>query len=413
MRNTLSLSFAVFLVTSLAFGQAGPGVSKPLHKSKDFTFGTGGKIPASSVDQITLFRLRDPKNKTWIDRPGLWTAVLTVRGLPANLGGKGSTDSLIGKFDAVTHTFTATSQAAALNIGGNDSSIQLDPTGMYAVLDRDDAFYFASRTSTSKPFGKPVPIQGRIGSFIKTFETPALGYVGGKLKLFWGENGIFMADLDISNLSKPKVAAQSTWVKITAPKQNVSIPVPITGPDGDTEGMIVTYYPGGFNADIAFMEDLDPKTNLHTVIDTKLYLDTGAIMGGLILTANRNSPLVVEQVEASWLLGDVEQVGGTLDLIAGTPKKGKGAVLTAVFASLSTIKAAPIAGFFGNLGIAPAGIFPLVNLLHADASETAQVSVPIPNLPGLKGLKLPIQGVSIDSILNTRGFTNTAWIVLK
>ena len=413
MRNLLSFSLTASLLCSLAMAQAGPGVSKPLHKSTDLTFGTGGKIPAVAGDEVTLFRMRDPKNKSWIDRPGLWTAVLTVRGLPAKWGGKGSTDSLIGKYNSQTHTFTATTYAAKLNIAGNDSSIQLDPTGLYAVLDRDDAFYFASRSKTSVAFGAPVPIQGRIGSFIKSFEAPALGWVGGKLKLFWGESGVFMADLDISNLAKPKVAAQSTWVRITAAKQNASIPVPITGPDGDTEGLIFTNYPGGFNADVAFMEDLDPKTPTHTVIDTKLYLDSGTIMGGLILTANRNSPLVVQQVEASWLLGDVEKVGGTLDLMAGTPKKGKNAVLTAIFASLSTIKAAPIAGFFGNLGIAPAGIFPLVTLLHVDASETAQLSVPIPNLPGLKGLRLPIQGVSIDSIKNTRAFTNTAWIILK
>jgi hypothetical protein len=413
MRNRFSLSLATLLLTSVALGQAGPGVSKPLHKSPDLTSGPGGKIPASAVDEITLFRMRDPKNKTWIDRPGIWTAVLTVRGLPTKWGGKGSTDSFLGKFDSQNHTFTPSTHAAKLNIFGNDSSFQLDPTGLYAVIDRDDAFYFASRTATNTAFGTPVPIQGRIGSFIKSFEAPALGWVGGKLKLFWGESGIFMADLDITNLAKPKVSPKTTWVKLTGPKQNVSIPVPITGPDGDTEGMIVTYFPGGFNADIAFMEDLNPQTNLHTVIDNKLYLDTGAIMGGLILTANRNSTTVVQQVEASWLLGDVEKVGGTLDLMAGTPKKGKGAVLTAVFASFSTIKAAPITGFFGALGIAPAGIFPLVNLLHVDASEMAQISVPIPNLPGLKGLKLPIQGVSIDSILNTRAFTNTAWIILQ
>ncbi len=413
MRFLLSLSSVICLVCSFLPAQAGPGVSKPLHKSPYLTFGTGGKLPAAAVDQITLFRLRDPKNKGWIDRPGLWTATLTVRGLAAKWGGKGSTDSLIGKYDSTTGIFTPSAQAAKLNIVGNDSSLQLDPTGLYAVIDRDDAFYFASRKSPTQAFGNPVVIQGRIGSFIKSFEAPALGWVGGKLKLFWGESGIFMADLDISNPAKPKIASKSSWVRITAAKQNASLPVPITGPDGDTEGMVFTNYPGGFNADIAFMEDLDPKTMTHTVIDTKLYLDTGAIMGGLILTANRNSPTVVEQVEASWLLGDVEKVGGTLDLLAGTPKKGKNVVLTTVFASLSTIKASPITGFFGNLGIAPAGIFPLVNLLHPNASEMAQVSVPIPNLPGLKGVRLPIQGVSIDAVAKTRAFTNTAWIVLK
>ena len=94
----------------------------------------------------------------------------------------------------------------------------MDPTGHYLVLDREEAFYFSSRTKTHLAFQLSVPIAGRVSTpSKKDFFFPSLGWVEGKLKLFWIEpgKGLWMTDLDLSNPKKPKIPSRAAWVRLT------------------------------------------------------------------------------------------------------------------------------------------------------------------------------------------------------
>ncbi|HHI80202.1 MAG TPA: hypothetical protein ENK02_09480 [Planctomycetes bacterium] len=360
-----------------------------------------------------------------MDPPGVWTAVLSVKGLSPRWGGKGGKDQVIGKYDANKQRFTPSLQALALNRVKDDDLLQMDPTGHYLVLDREEAFYFSSRTKTHLAFQLPVPIAGRVSTpSKKDFFFPSLGWVEGKLKLFWIEpgKGLWMTDLDLSNPKKPKIPSRTAWVRLTGPgNRSLAFALPVTGPDGDVEGFFMrddTKSPW-YENDVVFLEDLNPATpvlSMRVKPKPGIHFDPEGLKGGFFLGANlscRKGPSCGQlQLGTSWLLGDVESVGGNLDLFAGIARE-KGLGVMSVFGSLALTKGIRVPGFFGKFGLSFSPLIPLKFLWFLDASGTAQASLSVPNLSHLKGLRIPIQGLSFLRNQASFTFTNTAWLVLK
>jgi len=393
--------------------QAAPGVITTVHQNPILTFGTGGNVPAGNCNHITTIRVRDSSLTRFVDRPGVWTIAITAQALDAKYGGKNQTDALLGTYDRVAKKYTPNNLAAALNTSGEDSYFAIDPTGMYAIVDRNDGFYLSKRASLTQPFPAPAKIQGMTASFVKVYAEGALGYQGGKLQLIWQEGPIYMAALDTTNMSAPRVAPSSTWRPLTAQQTAVQSPVPIHGPDGDVEGLWLELLPGGFNADGAWVNDLDPTTPPLPVLDVAGYIDGGGVAGSELMGTDRSNAKGPIQVEAAWLLGDEEVIGGTADIFGVAKKAGFNPVTTVVLFAANPIKPIPIPGIGGEFALDLLTMQTLGVLAHTDASEMGSMSFPIPNQKIFSGLNLALQGLSIDTVQKTLVFTNTAWLRIQ
>ncbi len=401
----LSIAVAVILSVGLASAQIGPGITKKNHANPGLTFGRNGNIPMMALAGSFAF------NRLPGDPPGTWTVTLAGSGLAAAWGGKGAVDCLLGRYTRATQKFTPTKLAAALNTTVDDDTFMIDGrTGRYAILERNTGFYFAHRPSVRSPFSTPVLVRGLVVGFFKDFGEPSLGWVGGKLKIFFSKGPIYMADLDITNLAKPTVPPKSKWVAIST--NTVEGAVPITGPDGDVEGFVVLEKPGGGDIDLGFMADFDPKTPTYTVFNTMSFVDGGAVAGSRFIASDRTKPAAAQQTIGAWLLGDTESIGGQVEIF-GAMSRGANSSLTVVFFAAAPGAPIPLGGIDGAFALNLPTTSVLGNLVHADASDRGVLKFRLPRNPAFRGIRLALQGLSIDPGTPARAFTNTAWLTIR
>ncbi|PIE24132.1 MAG: hypothetical protein CSA62_04840 [Planctomycetota bacterium] len=403
-RLSLSLACACILSAS-ASAQVAPGTITKSAPSTVFTYGSGGQIPGTGTGQIAHFRL--PHNPL-----GTWTTCITVTsGLPSSNGGSGGYDLLMGVYDRVKGKFTPNLLAANLNSAGNDFGLMLDPKGMYAIFDRATGVYLASRKNLIAKFNAPVQVAG----ITQTYVDPALGYVGGKLKIFYTLNkNIVMQDLDLSTPSAPKVSGTPSIIVQSGATNTANSATPITGPDGDVEGLWFANLVGRDN-DMCWKASLDPKDPFTVVVDTTTWINNGGVAGGLLTHAGPTNPKnAMYELKAAWLLGDVVSPGGTADVFGAFPRKNNLPGITAVFLSAGLLKTpvavAPFTGLFG-LDLKTFGY--LSTMTHSDASDRAKMALPIPNNPSMKGVVVHLQGLSIDPTGKAYTLTNTGKITVK
>ncbi len=401
MRIFTSTLTATVALTSLLAAQAGPGQITASAVSKTLTYGTGGQIPGAWVQQISHNRLPG-------DAAGTWTTCVTTTSLPTTNGGKGNLDLLMGSFNAVTGKFTPNLYAAALNTTGVDFGLMLDPTGLFAVYDQASGVYFSSRKSLTAAFSAPVKVSGITGTYVD----PALGRVGGKLKIFYAvSNTIVMQDLDITSLTAPKVSGQATTVVTPIFSGTPNSPTPITGPDGDVEGLWYAELVGSDN-DMMWAGDLDSKTPGIRVVDTTTWINNGGVMGGRLTHAGPSAAGVYE-LGVAWLLGDVTAIGGKADIFGAFAKTANGVGITAIFLAAKEAKALSFPGFKGSFALDLTSFSPLGAMTHVDNSDRGALQIVIPNDNSLKGIVVALQGLSIDTKAQTYTFTNTTFLKLQ
>lgn len=417
-----------FLLVPASFlpAQTPPGLLRGLHRSKVFDGALSGFSQiARAVWQISFERLPG-------DAAGAWTCCMSVVGLPSSLGGQKGIDVVMGTYDQVKGTFVPNLYAAALNrpaamTYSMDFALMLEPRlGRYAVLDHiQSAPVLATRTLFNKPFGAPRMITGVKGiSYGPSYfgSDPALGYVGGKLKLFYsatisGKHGVWMDDLDPS---KPSVSGNPVLVCLpTVASGLLSSITPVTGPDGDVEGLYLADAPSstGADSDMVFADDLDPATPFVKLIDTPGWLNNGGITGGRFHFADDAAPInqAVKQADGAWMLGDVEAPGGTADLFGAAFNDAPGKPLVTIVWLGVGFAPQPIQlpGFFGSFGLDLRGpVLPIGTMSHLDASQTARLSFPLPNDTRLRG-SYALQGLSIQPATGQNVFTNTFRLVVR
>jgi len=390
----------------------GPAASPVFNKTKLSALGT-------AIPQISFWKLPG-------DSAGVWTACLAVWNLTSGYGGNGTTNGLVmGKYDQVKQTFTVSANANSLNSTIDEFGLMLEPVlGRYAVFDRFQSRFrghlgvFFSWRAPTKAFSTPVQVQGLVINY--SFADPSLGYVGGKLKLFFNANynnvqGIYMQDLDVSNLQQPKVTGTAVLVAKSNRGGDMHSSMPIAGPDGDVEGLWLGDVSGN-DSDMYFANDLDPTTPNHLVIDSSSWLNNGGIAGGMLHWADTATPYyeAIKDAEAAWLLGDDEALGGTADVFGAVVNKSLPAPnTTVVFVSSTPAAGVSIPGFNGQFGLNLGAMFLLGVMQHKDADEMAKMSFPIPTDPKLKGARLALQGLSIDPVKSLFTFTNTAWLTIR
>lgn len=392
----LTLS-AVVLAGSLCAQGAGPGVIIKTRVSKAFTYanmtGTG-----TNISQISLVKMLN-------DPAGTWTACVTMANLATKFGGTGGRGVLMGKWDSAKDTFTPTLTANSFNAASTPFGLMVEPwRGLIAVTDLPTQV--ATRSIFTQPFGKPIPIVGLAGG-----TDPAVGYVGGKLKLFWldsvgSQQGIVMQDFDATTgMRSGTPVLVSNNIGGTAHS-----PTPILGSDGEVEGLWLADLAGS-DSDMYFANDLDPKTPIFRVEDNTGWSNNGGIAGGTLFWAGApNGGTGASETAVAWLLGDVEKVGGKIDMTAAVSATIPPAAITATFVSDKVIAPLQIPGIGGALGLNPAVLQPLGNIVHTTPTQRGTLSFQLPNDPTLKGVHAPIQGVSI--VLGKLTFTNTAWLTI-
>ncbi len=403
--TNISILAAVLLVSSASAQLgAGPGViTKPrLNKAFDVK-----KLSAVGTDirQISLWHLPG-------DRPGRWTAGLTMSKLSTAFGGNGTNVGVVmGVYDRTAQTFTPSKLAKNLSSPGDDFGLMIEPTrGLLAVLDHPSGPVLATRTRVTAPFGAPKRIQGFTASFVD----PALGFIGGQLHIFYvvstgNAPGLYMTRLDEKT---PKLVGTPVRVGKTVLTQGLFTgtthsPTPIVGADGDIEGLWNADSVGN-DSDMYFSEDLDPTTPHHLVANTSRWANNGGVAGGeLHFAESGNYAAGTLSAGVAWLLGDIEKPGGTVDItgaVAGAPT-----ALTLVFLSDRTAKPFAIPGFGGKFGLNLAAFSVLGSFQHTSMTQRGSLSFKMPI--GISKIRVPIQGLSIVGTQLT--FTNTARIVIN
>jgi len=425
LRLLAAATLVAVALSPTAPAQAPPGLTVPPAPSTVFdiaspTFKSMGSL--FSIGQVSFRKLSN-------DAPGDYTTCLTLD--PPSSTGPRTWDVAIGSFDLKTRVFTPTTLAAALNSDDHDYGLSLEPgLGRYAVFDRISlsaqplGVFFSHRASASQPFAAPVRVSGLQGTGLYAY--PALGYVGGRLRLFYaallgGQQGIYMSELDVSDPMTPKVAGTPELVVRPVAGGAVHSPFPMVGPDGDVEGLMHgETAAGGADSDPYLSNDLDPATPQVRMIDSAGWMAGGSFAGGYLAAADdaNSTPAGpwarTTDAEGAWLCGDVEPLGGTLDVFGGaTDLGGGGQVLTFVVVDF-TLQAVPIPipsihGVYA-LGVNPLTLLPA--MVH-DQDGIGTLSLRVPNNTKLRGRRFPIQGLAFQPSTGAATFTNSAWLKIR
>lgn len=403
MRSTsVLLSFALLSPAVMAQG-AGPGVIKAYRDSAAFTLANLTAV-GTSITQIQMARLP-------INAPGTWTVALTMGRVTTAYGGNGvKSGAVMGIYDQASDKFTPNTLANAINKASTTFfGLSIEPfRGLVAVMDSPPRV--STRAVFTQPFGAPKALTN-----LTSAPDPAVGIVGGKLKIFYfgviGANqGLVMQDLDPT---VPKVNGSPVMIAYT-PRSGgrAHSPTPILGSDGEVEGLLFAENIAQGGSDMYFANDLDPATPNLLVNDSTSWQNNGGVAGGQFFWADSSGYSTAAKVhDVAWMLGDDEIVGGKVDITAAIAAAIPPPAVTIVLGSDKTIAPVQIPGIGGELGINPGIVFVLGMAAHVDKTQRGVLSFQLPNDPKLKGVRVALQGVSAYAGKNT--FTNTAWLTVK
>jgi hypothetical protein len=403
---------AALLVPGLALAQgAGPGFSRVPEPSW-VIISSFNAVPGKDIRQVAHWRLSN-------DLPGTWTTAVTAAGLPPYFGGDNtSLDVLIGTYDPRPGQayFTPTLEAKPLNTTADEQNLMLDPSGLVAIFERTDTtgygVYLATRTQVGQPFGNVRKVSG-FGTLVGV--NPSLGPVGGALRCFYTDRkSIWMSGIDVAN-----AALTGSPVEVSRPVQPGSkpfAPTPLVGADGEVEGLFLAEEVSTADSDLVWANDLDPLTSAIVCVQRPDWTNHGGPAGGYLTFAHNILPRWhVMHSETAWLAGDVEPPGGNADLLLAGVNQSQPLVplLSAVFLSVQPSIQIPIRGYNGVFALDLASVVFIGAAVHPDWSGVGTLSFPIPNDPGLRGLRVAAQGIVIDTVKKANTFTNTAWLRIQ
>lgn len=396
-----------------------PGLSSPFARSTAFDITRPPFAGCGNNLQQIAFQVL-PCNA-----PDEFTVTMSVGNLCATYNGSGAAIGLVeGTYNVTTGVVTLNTNANAIQTPGSQHfNLQLEPgTGRYCVFDRFTAgfayqgIFFASRAACGMPFGASVQVANVTSAFASGAD-PSLGYLGGRLKLFYsatigGVTSIYVDDLDVTNPAAPRAAGSPVLVRASTRGGNPNSPTVITGPDGDVEGLWHADQLGNGN-DLLFAASLDPTQPTQMTYQNASWKNNGGLAGGRLMCSDGTFAYTqIGEARGAWLVGDEEAPGGTADIFGGAYATTAGATVTVVIMSNSVGPTLNIPGIFGGFALNPAFI-PILGAMVHDQRQLASMTVPIPNAPGLSGARVPIQGLAVDLVANAFTFTNNAWIRVR
>ena len=317
----------------------------------------------------------------------------------------------MGTFNPFTNSFSANDEAKHLNSTRDDLHLTIDPTGLWAIFERNDGVYVASRAKTATKFAAPRKVSG-FGTLRDVH--PSLGPVSGKMRCFYTDKTkILMQEIDLANAKL--LGAAVIVSKALQTNAKPFAPTPVVGADGDVEGLWLSEEVTAKDSDMLWAADLDPNTPPAMVIQRKDWTNNGGVAGGFLSFAHDILPRWhIMHSESAWMLGDVEKIGGTADLtIAGVNFSMPTPLVSAIFFSLALKPGIKIAGIGGKLGLDLATLGVLGTVTHKDLWGVTNFSFRIPNVTGLKGLKLALQSLVINTVKSSLTFSSTATLSIK
>ncbi|MBI5852680.1 MAG: hypothetical protein HZB39_16835 [Planctomycetes bacterium] len=359
-------------------------------------------VPGSSVQQVNMIHVPG-------DLPNVFLCSVTVTLLPAANGGRGGTDVLLGRYDVLANTFTASNDAAAMNTTGTEFGLMLHPSGLYAVVDRlPGPPQLASRPNLTSPFTmvgpvSPIPSQSYYDPALANYRgVPHLIHVLGQ--------DIAMTPISLTTgaLTGPSVVIVNAAVGGMA-----NSPTPVVDSTGELIGLSHHEVVASDNDHYNSM-DLDPLTPAILFLDTTTWINNGGFIGGSFFDAEYTpSPYHVLRVDSYWCTGGRAPVGGTMEIRAFTPPTNSGNIyITYLLVGASFLATPiPVPGVNGNLGLGSIIVgFQLPQ--HDNRNGEAMIALGVPLDPTLSGLALPLQGVTVDVIASTISFGNTAALTI-
>jgi hypothetical protein len=425
---TLSL-VAAAVVAGASFAQTGPGVINDfaeLSTMNQPTFANAGLYQSSGVQYIAQIQ----NTKGLGNAAGIFNCAMTLYSLAAQYGGasvvSGQDYVILGKYDASTQTFTPSTDALGMNdVTGGNFGLMLEPSiGREAVVDHADGVYFSYRANPLGPFPNATKITNWPAG--KTYVDPALGKIGGVLHLFW-------ADVDSNNANKPCIFAQPLTVSngqatlsgtafavayARSTATNIHSVSPIAGPDGNIHGLCMSQQEPSGDSDFCFKPDLNPNNDYFLVHDNTAWLNNGSLAAGSFFFANSGSAggfyYAANSSDVAWMIAGETTVGGTSQVFGGGRNLTQGPGTMVILAAAGFGPGIKLGGVDGEFGLDLFTQFVFGAAVAPNADALAGTTVTIPQDPGFKGFKLPMQGLWLTVGPNgNTAFTNTCVLEVK
>ncbi len=336
---------------------------------------------------------------------------IMVQGLGAGAGGAGSWDLLCGRYDIATDTFTANSDAAALNTTGPEGFMKLHHSGLMAVFERPLYLQYSPPQFATRPtLSSPWQVAGSVWGLPccgghKTWRS-ALTDRNGQLHLVYIQPSWDIALVPFDATITTALGPPTVIVDMPAPVRATN-PVPIEDASGEILGVfhsVLGYLGAGSETDRYIALDLDPLTPSIRVSDTVTQTDMSGVAGGRVFFSewDQNNPSALTRlraVDSYWTTGGSAPVGGTMQvrmfappITSATPRRSLCVASPQFLAS-----GAALAPLQGLVGIDAARAWNSVWVTHNNANGEAVLDIPVPNNPGLSGVRLAAQSVTLDT----------------
>lgn len=405
--------FLAILTTGLSVALPAQGVVAPvqLGQINPVPGLDAGGVPGTRVMHVHMIHLPGSP-------PNVFYCAATVEGLGGwpNLGPAGGWDFVCGDYDVLTDTFTPNAEAAALNGPANEYGLSMHHSGLFAVFtDGSGNVKLASRIAT----GQPWQLQGNVGLCPcggNSGYYPALAdYQGQPHMLFNRGLSISMAPISLfgSFITGPDVPI----VDVPAGMFVATSATPIIDPTGELIGVSHSAYDGQIGSVDHYLSlDLDPSTPAVLLNDAATHTWANAFIGGRFFDNEANYPARhTMAIDTVWFTGGRALAGGTMHVrMLSPPTTGPQAWLSFFAASTAFLPAGmPIPSIQGLLGIDAATAWVSGPYLHDNRNGEVAASFPIPNTPGLAGVRLPAQSASLEATSGTAYLNNTAAFVVE
>jgi hypothetical protein len=361
-------------------------------------------IPGTAVHQVHTLHLPG-------DPPNVYMTALTVDGLQPGSGGVGSLDLLTGKYDVLTDTFTPDNFASSLNSSGIEFGLSFYHDGLVAVWDINNGPppQLATRPNLTSPW----QTRGTIGGMHSaTYYDPAIANINGQPHLIY----IFGNDIVAAPINLTTNAISGARFVLVNPARagsQANSPTPIVDSTGELIGLSHHDVLGADN-DHYLSLDLDPTTPAVILHDTTTWINNGGFIGGRFFDGESTTPYHVLAIDKFWFTGGRAAIGTTMEIRAFVPPttSPNPYLSWTLISSAFAVTPTPVPLVGGLLALNPAVIVDISMPPHNNANGTSLTSLPVPNDPTLRNLKIPAQGITFDTAALRLQFTNTAALTI-